>query len=191
MAVSFTWFFMIAAALIFCILGNCAKEVGAAALSGAQQGMTLGLGLAGGLCLWSGVSRVLEQTGLADKLARLLGPVLRRLFPAAWADRQARGALCGNLTANLLGLGNAATPLGISAVKRMQALAGTHAATDEMCRLVVLNTASIQLIPTTVAALRASLGAERPFDVLPAVWLASVLSVSAGLLAEKLFRRAA
>ena len=95
----------------------------------------------------------------------------------------------GNVSANLLGLGNAATPMGIAAVKRMQELARTRTATDEMCRLIVMNTASIQLLPTTVAAVRASLGAAAPFDILPAVWVTSALSVTAGLLAARLLRR--
>lgn len=99
------------------------------------------------------------------------------------------GALSGNVTANLLGLGSAATPLGIDAVRRMQALARTNEATDEMCRLVVMNTASIQLLPTTVAALRGSLGSAAPFDILPAVWITSVFSVAAGLGAAALLQR--
>ncbi|MEE0784801.1 MAG: spore maturation protein A, partial [Oscillospiraceae bacterium] len=89
----------------------------------------------------------------------------------------------------LLGLGNAATPLGIAAVQRMHRLSGGAAASDEMCRLIVLNTASIQLLPTTVAALRASAGAARPFAILPAVWLTSLGSVTVGLLAVRLFAR--
>ena len=99
------------------------------------------------------------------------------------------GYLCANVSANLLDLGNAATPMGIAAVKRMQELAHTRTATDEMCRLIVMNTASIQLLPTTVAAVRASLGAAAPFDILPAVWVTSALSVTAGLLAARIFRR--
>ena len=89
------------------------------------------------------------------------------------------------MSANLLGLGNAATPLGVQAARRMADGTGGRAS-DELCRLVVLNTASIQLLPTTVAGVRAALGAENPFDILPAVWLASVLSVSVGLLAAHL-----
>ena len=94
-------------------------------------------------------------------------------------------ALCGNVTANLLGLGSAATPLGVAAVRRMKLLSGGDEASDEMCLLIVMNTASIQLLPTTVASVRAGLGAAAPFDILPAVWLSSLLSVSTGILAAK------
>ena len=153
-------------------------------MEGAKSGVTLAISLAGPICLWSGVSKVMDVTGWSAGLARLLAPLLRRLFPAAWADREAREALCGNLSANLLGLGNAATPLGIRAVRRM-ALGTEGTASDELCRLVVMNTASIQLIPATVAAVRGSLGAGSPFDIMPAVWITSLCSVSAGLLAAK------
>lgn len=143
----------------------------------------------GPLCLWAGLAAVLEGSGLSAKLAALLRPLLGHLFPAAARDVQALEKISGNFTANLLGLGNAATPLGIAAVQRMHRLSGGAAASDEMCRLIVLNTASIQLLPTTVAALRASAGAARPFAILPAVWLTSLGSVTVGLLAVRLFAR--
>ena len=164
--------------------------VSAAAMAGAEQGAQLCLSLAGPLCLWAGLAAVLEGSGLSAKLAALLRPLLGRLFPVAARDAQALEKISGNFTANLLGLGNAATPLGIAAVQRMHQLSGGGAAaSDEMCRLIVLNTASIQLLPTTVAALRASAGAARPFAILPAVWLTSLGSVTVGLLAAGLFAR--
>ena len=108
--------------------------------------------------------------------------------PNAARDPDTLAALSGNVSANLLGLGNAATPLGVKAARRMAAGCGGRA-TDELCRLVVLNTASIQLLPTTVAGVRGALGAANPFDILPAVWLASALSVTAGLLAAGIFSK--
>lgn len=160
-----------------------------AALAGAQSAITLCISLAGALCLWSGVAKVMERAGLTEKLGRLMRPLLSRLFPHASRDLLALGYLTANVSANLLGLGNAATPMGIAAVKRMQRAANGAEATDEMCLLIVMNTASIQLLPTTVASVRASLGAQTPFDILPAVWLTSVCSVSAGILAAKLLRK--
>lgn len=191
MAMSVIWFIMSASALGYALASGNGAAVGAAALGGAQEGVRLGLSLAGAICLWSGLSRAMEKTGLAEMLARLLRPLLTRLFPRACRDERALSALSGNFTANLLGLGNAATPLGIAAVKRMREISGGQSADNEMCRLIVLNTASIQLLPTTVAALRASLGAAAPFDILPAVWLSSVISVGAGLLAARLMERRA
>ena len=141
------------------------------------------------MCLWTGVGKLMERAGLTGKLARLLAPLLKRLFPSTRKDKALAGDLSANICANILGLGNAATPMGIAAVQRMKAISGSSTASDEMCRLIVMNTASIQLLPTTVASLRASLGARSPFDILPAVWISSVLSLSAGLLAAKLFAR--
>lgn len=159
------------------------------ALAGAQSAIALCISIAGALCLWSGVAKVMERAGLTEKLGRLMRPLLSRLFPQASRDPLALGYLTANVSANLLGLGNAATPMGIAAVKRMQRAAKTAEATDEMCLLIVMNTASIQLLPTTVASVRASLGAQTPFDILPAVWLTSLCSVSAGILAARLLRK--
>ena len=187
MAMSFIWTGMVLFSLLFALPGGCAGAVSAAALEGAASGVRLSLSLAGTLCLWSGLVKVMEQAGLDRKLARLLSPLLRRLFPEAGKDEQTMGRICANVSANLLGLGNAATPLGIEAVRRMKG--GADTASNELCRLVVMNTASIQLLPTTVAALRGAAGAASPFDILPAVWVTSLCSVSAGLAAAFLFQR--
>ena len=154
-----------------------------AVLQGAQSGITLAISMAGVLCLWSGVGKVMEKTGLTGLLSRLLQPLLHLVFPGTKKDPALAGFLSANICANFLGLGNAATPMGIQAVKRMVKPDKPHTATNEMCRLVVLNTASIQLIPATVAAVRAGLGCVSPFDILPAVWITSLCSAGAGILA--------
>ena len=153
----------------------------AAVPQGAQAGITLAISLAGSVCLWSGVGRLMERTGVTGILSRILSPILIRLFPSTAKDRILAGALSANICANILGLGNAATPMGIQAARRMLRTPGV--ATDEMCRLIVLNTASIQLIPTSVAAIRVSLGSATPFDILPAVWFTSICSAFMGLTA--------
>ena len=183
MAMSWIWVGMLSVSAFFAIVGNCAGDVSAAALEGAAAGITLSLSLAGALCLWSGLAKVMERSGLNRILAKLLSPLLRRLFPRASQDEITAGCISANVTANLLGLGNAATPLGIEATKRMKAQSGSDRATDEMCRFIVMNTASIQLLPTTVASVRAAAGASSPFDILPAVWVTSLCSVSMGLIA--------
>ena len=125
----------------------------------------------------------MERIGLTAMLARLLRPVLHRLFPSAKTDPSLASSLSANICANFLGLGNAATPMGILSAKRMVRKDNPGVATNELCRLIVLNTASIQLIPANVAAIRASLGCSTPFDILPAVWVTSLLSAGAGVLA--------
>lgn len=162
--------------------------VAAAAVEGAQAAVELCVSIAGMLCLWTGVMEIMRRSGLAEGLSRLLRPVLSALFPQVSGDRGVMDSISANVSANLLGLGNAATPLGIEAVRRMERKSpGT--ASDAMCMLVVCNTASIQLIPTTVASVRAAAGSSAPFDILPAVWLASALSVGVGIAACKLFAR--
>lgn len=180
------WTLFIGISLFCGILTGQTGSLSSAILDGAKSGVTLAITLAGPLCLWSGILKLMEAAGWLDRLSRLLRPFLRRLYPSAWQDPIAREAICGNFSANLLGLGNAATPMGIRAVQRM---ANGGAATHELCRLVVMNTASIQLFPSTVAAVRSGLGAAAPFDILPAVWITSVCSVTMGLLAAKLFSR--
>ncbi|MBR4291019.1 MAG: spore maturation protein A [Oscillospiraceae bacterium] len=165
-----------------CYTGNGAG-LAAAVTEGAQAGITLAISLGGSLCLWSGVGKLMECAGITAALSRLIRPLLHRIFPSTRTDSVLAGQLSGNICANFLGLGNAATPMGIQAVKSMSLHTASGSASDEMCRLIVLNTASIQLIPATVAAVRASLGCSTPFDILPAVWITSLSSASLGVTA--------
>ena len=174
------WCCVVGVSVLFGLLGGTLDAVSAAALSGAASAVTLCLSMAGALCLWTGVMEVMERSGLAAKLARLFRPPLRRFLPQASRDTETLAAVSG--------LGNAATPLGLKAASRMAKGTG-GVASDELCLLVVLNTASIQLIPATVASLRAAAGCETPFDILPAVWLTSLLALAAGLGMAALLRR--
>lgn len=183
------WCGMIGLGLAVALARGQTEGLTAALMAGASDAVTLCLSLAGPLCLWSGVLGVMEKSGLTARLGRTMRPLLRRLFPESSRDAQTLGAITANVTANLLGLGNAATPMGVAAVRRMQALHGGTEATEEMGRFIVLNTASIQLLPTTVAAVRASLGSASPLSVLPAVWLTSLVSVGVGLAAARAWWR--
>lgn len=181
MAMSWIWAGMAACSVFFGAWNGNLAAVSTAALEGAGKAIELCLAMAGAMCLWSGVMEVMRRCDLDKGLAKIFQPFLKRILPQASRNRETLAALSGNVSANLLGLGNAATPLGIQAAQRMaQGQNGT--ASDELCRLVVLNTASIQLLPTTVAALRVSYGCRSPFDILPCVWISSICSVSAGLL---------
>lgn len=182
MEMAWVWTGMVTLSLIFGVLSGNLDAVANAALEGARSAIELSLSMAGILCLWSGVMEIMNACGLSSQLARLFRPVLRRLLPNACKDEETLAAVSANVSANLLGLGNAATPLGIRAARRMARGCG-GVASNELCLLVVLNTASIQLLPATIASVRAAAGCRTPFDILPAVWLASALSVTAGLLA--------
>ena len=188
MTMAWIWTGMVAVSILCGIATGQGELVAAAAVEGAQSAVELCVSIAGMLCLWTGVMEVMGRSGLAEKLSRLLRPVLRLLFPQVAQDRAILDSISANVSANLLGLGNAATPLGIEAVRRMERRS-PGVASDAMCMLVVCNTASIQLIPTTVATVRAAAGGASPFDILPAVWLASALSGGVGGLACKMFAR--
>lgn len=174
------------------VLGN-GSALAAAVPQGAQAGITLVVSMAGSICLWTGVGKLMEKVGFTGVLSKLLRPLLVRLFPASRDDRTLAGSLSANICANFLGLGNAATPMGIQAAQRLAVKRKDGIASDELCRLIVLNTASIQLIPANVAAVRASLGCATPFDILPAVWITSICSAGLGLIAAwllgKLWRK--
>lgn len=188
MTMAWIWTGMAVLSILCGLATGRGELVAAAAVEGAQAAVELCVSIAGMLCLWTGVMEVMRRSGLAEGLSRLLRPVLSALFPQVSGDRGVMDSISANVSANLLGLGNAATPLGIEAVRRMERKSpGT--ASDAMCMLVVCNTASIQLIPTTVASVRAAAGSSSPFDILPAVWLASVLSVGVGIAACKLLAR--
>lgn len=185
MALTWIWVGMVCIALVFGAATGQSAAVGAAAAQGVQQAITFCLTVGGMICLWSGVMEVMRRSGIAAGLSKLLQPVLRRLFPHASRDAQTLDALSMNVSANLLGLGNAATPAGVRAAQAMAREIRGDAASDELCLLVVLNTASIQLLPVTIAAVRETAGAAVPFDILPAVWVTSLCSVTVGLLTGK------
>ena len=188
MAMAWLWTGMVVLSLIFGFLTGNISLLGNAALEGATAAVELCISMAGIMCLWTGVMEIMNQCGLSALLARAFRPLLRSLLPQTSRDAETLAAISANLSADMLGLGNASTPLGIRAARRM-AYGCMGVASDELCLLVVLNTASIQLLPTTVAGVRSALGCTEPFNILPAVWLASLLSVAAGLFAAKLFAR--
>ncbi|MDY6095360.1 MAG: nucleoside recognition domain-containing protein [Oscillospiraceae bacterium] len=188
-ALSIIWVGMVCISLLYGAATGRAAAVGGAAAQGIRQAVEFCLSVGGMICLWSGVMEVMRRSGLSARLSRLLRPVLRRLFPKAARSEDTLDALSMNVSANLLGLGNAATPAGIRAAQAMALDAHGKTATDELCLLVVLNTASIQLLPVTIASVRETAGAAVPYDILPAVWITSLCSVTAGLLAGKLLSR--
>ena len=192
MVMSWVWTGMVALSIISAAFSGNMSALSAAVPKGAQAGVTLAVSMAGSICLWTGVGKLMEKAGLTGKLSKLLRPLLGRIFPSIKQDPILENHLSANVCANFLGLGNAATPMGIQAARRM-AQGCNGIASDELCKLIVLNTASIQLIPANVAAVRSSLGCSTPFDILPAVWITSLCSAGLGVamacLLGKLWRK--
>ena len=180
---------LMAISFLSAALGGRMEAVSEAALAGCGKAVTLTLSLLGLMCLWGGIMGVAKESGLLDRLAKLLSPLLRLVFPDAYRSGKGIREIAAAIVANVLGVGNAATPLAVSA---MEALAEGHegeTASDDMVTFTVLGTAFPAFVPTTVIALRAAAGSRNPFDVLPAVWICSVsLSVFAVLLARGLRR---
>lgn len=186
-----SWIFLVLTSIsvIAAMISGSGSALAAAVGQGAQAGITLAISIGGSICLWTGVGKLLERIGATGLLSKLLRPLLRKVFPSTKNDAVLAGHLSANICANFLGLGNAATPMGILAAKRLAEKRRDGVATNELCRLVVLNTASIQLIPATVAAVRVSHGCQTPFDILPAVWVTSLCSAGLGVVAAWLLGR--
>ena len=174
--------------LVYGALSGNIAEVSSAALDKAGEAVTLALSLCGIMCLWCGLMRVAEASGAVAAVSRLMSPVISFLFRGLEKGGRAARLISMNITANILGLGNATTPLGIQA---MQAIAEEEhtedgEASDSMIMLTVLNTASLQIIPTTAAALRAAQGAAQPMEILPCVWIVSLYAAAVSVGAAKL-----
>ena len=163
---------------VFSVFNGTLEKVCESVTSGASTALELSLSLCAVMGFWGGIMRIAQKSKLTDKIAAVISPVVCLLFKGIKKGSKAFNAICMNITANMLGLGNAATPLGIEAVKELDD--GSKHSKRNVSMLVVINTASIQLIPTTVAAIRLSHGSAHPYEIIPAVLLTSLVSVTAG-----------
>lgn len=187
---NYIWVFMIIFSYIYSFFAGTTEAVTASVFSGAEKATQMVISLLGMMCLWTGLLEVAEQAGITKKIERLLSPVTRILFPTLPDGSEAKSAIVMSMTANLLGLSNAATPLGLAAMNKLEKRSLTPGiATDDMCMFVVINTASITLIPTTLLTLRTAAGSAAPFEIMVPVWICSVLSVASGIIAAKIFAR--
>ena len=184
------WFGMIAASVLCAAATGRLGELSGGLLEGAGDAVEFSLLLLGSMCAWLGFLRIAEESGLTRLFARCLSPVTGRLFPDYRENQDIQGKICMNLSANLLGLGNAATPLGLAAIQAMaERNPSRESPTRGMVLFVVMNTASLQLIPLNMAAMRQSAGSAQPFAILPAVWITSAASLAVCLAACKLLER--
>lgn len=184
--INYIWCTILIISIVFGFVSGNIANVSDAALSGAADAVTLLFSMLGMMAFWSGFMKIAEKGGLTQSLAKVFSPLLSKLMPKYKNNEEVKSAVSTNVTANLLGLGNAATPLGLEAMRRMhQDSADKKSANNSMVVFVVLNTASIQLIPTTVAILRKTYGSETPMDILPCVWISSAAALIAGITTAK------
>lgn len=188
--VNWIWlFFLVAGFVVAAVRGNI-DAVTQAVFDGAKTGVTVSFGLISIMVFWLGIMRIAEDAGLVKKLARLLKPVVRLLFPSVPPDHPAMGYIMSNMSANILGLGNAATPMGIKAMQELQKLnPHKEQATAAMCTLLAINTASITLIPTTIIAYRLSMGSVNAAEIVGTTLMATAIATIAAILLDKWYQR--
>lgn len=183
------WMGMILIGFIFAAVSGNIDSVTKAAFDGAQTGVTVSFGLISVLVFWLGMMRLAEDSGMLAKVAKLMGPVVRFLFPDVPKNHPAMGYILSNMSANLFGLGNAATPMGIKAMQELQKLnPDKDTATPAMCTLLALNTASITIIPTTLIAIRMNYQSASPTEIVGTTLLATAVATMAAILADRWFR---
>ena len=188
--INYIWGAMIVISVLCGITTGNIEQVSKAALGGASEAVELLISMCGMMCLWTGLMQIADCSGLTRILANFLKPVMRLLFPDYDEDSPAIKAICMNITANFLGLGNAATPMGIAAMKEMNKTnKSPGVANNSMIMFVVINTASIQLIPTMMSILRQKHGSASPFDVMPAIWISSICSLLIGIISVKILQK--
>jgi len=181
---------MLVAGFLLGVLNGRAQQVTQAAIGCAADAVELAIALAGIMCLWTGLMNIAEKSGMIKALSKIARPFMKSVFSSIPPAHPAMSSILMNLAANFLGLGNAATPLGIKAMTEMQKLNKTKdTATNDMCMFLVLNTSAIQLLPATIIALRTKMGSRNPSDIMVSIWVASVCATIAGIIACKLFSR--
>ncbi|MEB3102780.1 nucleoside recognition domain-containing protein [Ferviditalea candida] len=187
--VNFIWLFFIVSGVIFAAVNGNIDTVTEAAFDGAKTGVTVSFGLISILVMWLGIMKIAEDAGLLKKLGILLGPIIRFLFPDVPKNHPAIGYIMSNMSANILGLGNAATPMGIKAMQELQKLnPDKDKASPAMCTLLAINTASITLIPTTLIAIRLNFNSANPAEIVGTTLFATIISTAAAILLDRYYR---
>lgn len=182
------WPVFLIISFIYAIFTGRVLEVNNSIFESTSSAIELCLTLIGTMCLWCGMIKIVMQTSAVDKIIRFLKPFLKRLFPEINEEDEVHKEISMNIIANFLGLGNAATPLGLKAMKSLQkSNKNKEELSNSMAVLIVLNTASIQIIPTTVIAIRTTLGANNPTEMLVPIWIATAIAAASAIIATKLF----
>ena len=187
---NFIWPFFIVISFIYAMLNGRIEEVNNSVFDSTKSAVDLTISLLGTTCLWTGIMQIASSTKIVEHLSKLLKPIMKKLFPDIKKEEKVHKEITMNIIANIMGLGNAATPLGLKAMKSMQKTNKDKTKlSNSMCMFIVLNTASIQLIPTTVIAIRSSLGSSNPTAMIIPVWIATIFAAIAAVLSAKLFMK--
>lgn len=188
--INIIWFILLASGIIVGFINGNMEAVTEAAISNAESAVAISLGLIGVMALWFGIMKIAEDAGLVSSISKALKFVMKPLFPEIPENHPAMGAIVMNMAANILGLGNAATPLGINAMKEMQKLnPNKDTATNSMVMFLAINTSSITMIPATVIAIRASAGSANPTEIIGPSLIATTVSTIAAIIAVKLLQQ--
>lgn len=188
--INYIWTAMVLLSIVCAVFNGNMGDMTGAIFGGASDAVSVCVKMLGTLCLWCGLMNIAEKSGLCDMFARILSPLIDFLFPKLKKEREIKNAIAMNMTANLFGLGNAATPLGINAMRKLQDINGDKStASYEMMVFTVINTAALRIVPSTVAGLRAEAGAGDPMDIIFCVWISSLLSLIAAVSSVKLIRK--
>jgi len=187
---NFIWPIFIIASFIYAIFNGRVSEVNNSIFDSTKSAVELCLTLLGTTCLWTGIMQIASNTKIVKHLSKLLNPIMKKIFPEIKKEEKVHKEITMNIIANIMGLGNAATPLGLKAMKSMQKNNDDkNKLSNSMCMFIVLNTASIQLIPTTVIAIRSSLGSNNPTAMIIPVWIATICAALAAILSAKLLMK--
>ncbi|MDT8717253.1 spore maturation protein [Clostridium sp. 19966] len=188
--INYLWFFILFVGVIFGIFTGRGEELSQAIVKAANTPVEILLGMVGILCMWCGVMKIAERSGLTNKLANLMKPVLKKIYKGAGRDEKALGAIVMNLTANMMGLSNAATPFGIKAMEEMQRInKDKDVASDDMALFLVMNACCVQIIPTTIISLRAAAGSAMPAVIIVPAFAATFISAVIGVICCKILEK--
>ncbi|MDQ0976102.1 spore maturation protein A [Neobacillus niacini] len=186
--VNYIWVFMTIVGFIFAMINGTMTEVNKAIFDGAKEAVTLCIGLISILVFWLGMMRIAQESGLLEVLSKLFRPLVRKLFPDVPTNHPAMGYILSNMIANMFGLGNAATPLGIKAMEELKLLnGGKNSASRSMVTFLAINTASITIIPTTVIAIRMNYNSASPTEIVVPTLIATIISMLGAVMIDRYF----
>ncbi len=189
MLLNYIWGFLIIISLITSLFTNTLAETASALFNGANDALNTVFSFGGAIIMWCGMLQIASESGLTNVFVKIISPVTRVIFPSLKKDSKALKAISMNMVANILGLSNAATPLGLKAMDELKKISKKNEASNEMCTFVILNTASIQLLPSTLIAIRTSLGSNNPGEIIVPIWITSVLTAFFAVLLAKFYEK--